>query len=228
MILMGKFIVIEGLDGSGKTTQGKLLASRLRSEGYRVRELSFPCYGEKSACLVEMYLSGALGSSPSDTNGYAASMLYAADRYISFVTDWKKDVEDDGCIVLATRYTTANAYHQLSKLEREEWEDFLSWLYDFEFGKLGLPRPDSVILLAMSQELSSGKVADRSAATGQQMDIHEKDREYLLRCSEAARFAAAADGWHVVECAPEGELLPIEEINDKIRAAISPLLVNNN
>lgn len=217
---MGRFIVIEGLDGSGKTTQGKLLAERLRKEGKRVRELSFPCYGEKSASLVEMYLGGELGSSPSDTNGYAASMLYAADRYISYVTDWKKDVEDEDCIVLATRYTTANAYHQLSKLEKSEWEGFLSWLYDFEFSKIGLPRPDCVVLLSMNQEISSSNVKSRSAETGQKMDIHEKDKEYLLRCRDAAYFAAEKDGWHIIECAPEGVLLPIQEINDKIRAVI--------
>ncbi|MBE6587517.1 MAG: thymidylate kinase [Ruminococcaceae bacterium] len=217
---MGRFIVIEGLDGSGKTTQGKLLAERLRREGKKVRELSFPCYGEKSATLVEMYLGGLLGESPSDTNGYAASVFYAADRYISYVTDWKKDIEDGECIVLATRYTTANAYHQLSKLPREEWEGFLSWLYDFEFSKIGLPRPDSVVLLSMNQEISSKNVKDRSAETGQMIDIHEKDRDYLLRCAEAALFAAEKDGWHVIECAPDGILLPIEEINDKIKEAI--------
>ncbi len=221
---MGKFIVIEGLDGSGKTTQGKLLAQRLRDEGADVRELSFPCYGEKSASLVEMYLGGELGASPSDTNGYAASVLYAADRYISFVTDWKKDIECENTVVLATRYTTANAYHQLSKLERSEWDGFMAWLYDFEFSKLGLPKPDRVVLLSMSQEISSGNVKDRSDTTGQKMDIHEKDKEYLRRCSDAARFAAEADGWAVIECAPEGQLLPIDVINDKIREAISDIL----
>ena len=217
---MGRFIVIEGLDGSGKTTQGKLLASRLRAEGEKVRELSFPCYGEKSASLVEMYLGGLLGETPSDTNGYAASMLYAADRYISYVTDWKKDIEDEACTVLATRYTTANAYHQLSKLDCSEWDSFLSWLYDFEFSKLGLPRPDCVVLLSMNQEISSENVKDRSAETGQKMDIHEKDKEYLARCAAAARFAAEADGWHVIECAPDGKLLCVEEINDRIREAV--------
>lgn len=217
---MSRFIVIEGLDGSGKTTQGKLLAKRLRDEGYKVRELSFPCYGQESAVLVEMYLSGKLGALPSDTNGYAASMLYAADRYVSYVTDWKKDIEDEDTVVLATRYTTANAYHQLSKLERDKWDSFLLWLYDFEFGKIGLPKPDRVVLLSMSQEISSKNVRGRSDQTGQTMDIHEKDREYLVRCAEAAHFAAKADGWRVVECAPDGEMLSIEEINDKIRAAI--------
>lgn len=217
---MGRLIVIEGLDGSGKTTQGKLLAERLRAEGKKVRELSFPCYGEKSASLVEMYLSGELGASPSDTNGYAASMFYAADRYISYVTDWKKDMEDSECIVLATRYTTANAYHQLSKLPPEEWEGFLSWLYDFEFGKIGLPRPDKVVLLSMDRSISTENVKDRSAKTGQKMDIHEKDSDYLARCAAAAHFAAEVDGWSVINCAPEGALLPVSEINDKIREAI--------
>lgn len=217
---MGRLIVIEGLDGSGKTTQGKLLAERLRAEGKKVRELSFPCYGEKSASLVEMYLSGELGASPSDTNGYAASMFYAADRYISYVTDWKKDIEDSECIVLATRYTTANAYHQLSKLPPEEWEGFLSWLYDFEFGKIGLPRPDKVVLLSMDRSISTENVKDRSAKTGQKMDIHEKDSDYLARCAAAAHFAAEVDGWSVINCAPEGALLPVSEINDKIREAI--------
>ena len=220
VIIMGRFIVIEGLDGSGKTTQGKLLADRLRGEGKKVRELSFPCYGEKSCSLVEMYLSGELGQSPDDTNGYAASMLYAADRYVSYVTDWKSDYSDPDCIVLATRYTTANAYHQLSKLPREEWDSFFSWLYDFEFSKLGLPRPDTVVLLSMNQDISSKKVRDRSSSTGQKMDIHEKDPGYLLRCSEAAHFAAEKDGWKTVECAPDGELLSIEVINDKVREMI--------
>jgi len=218
---MGRFIVIEGLDGSGKTTQGKLLARRLRDEGKKVRELSFPCYGQKSCALVDMYLSGELGERPDDTNAYSASMLYAADRYISYVTDWKKDIEDENTIVLATRYTTANAYHQLSKLPREDWEDFLSWLWDFEFKKLSLPAPDSVVLLLVKQELSSKNVRSRSAETGQTIDIHEKDTDYLSRCHDAAIYAAERNGWSVIQCAPEGEMLSIEKINDLIREALS-------
>ena len=179
---MGKFIVIEGLDGSGKSTQGELLRRHYEAEGKKVRVLGFPCYGTPGCTLVEMYLSGQLGDKASDTNGYAASMLYAADRYISYVTDWKKDVLDEECIVLATRYTTANAYHQLSKLPKEEWETFLSWLWDFEFGKLGLPSPDRVILLDMPESVSSALVRSRSAETGRKIDIHEKDVSYLLSC----------------------------------------------
>ncbi|MBE6714085.1 MAG: thymidylate kinase [Ruminococcaceae bacterium] len=217
---MGRFIVIEGLDGSGKTTQGKLLAERLRNEGKTVRELSFPRYGEKSCSLVEMYLSGELGKNPDDTNAYSASMLYAADRYISYVTDWKKDIENESCIVLATRYTTANAYHQLSKLDKAEWAGFLSWLWDFEFGKLGLPKPDCVILLRAQREISSANVKCRSEATGQKIDIHEMDTDYLDRCKAAADYAAQNDGWISIDCTAEGKMLPVEKINDKIRAAL--------
>lgn len=217
---MGKFIVIEGLDGSGKTTQTALLADYLRKKG-KVRELSFPRYGEKSCSLVEMYLGGELGSDPDDTNGYAASCFFAADRYISYVSDWKRDYEDPECTVLATRYTTSNAYHQLSKLPEDKWEGFLGWIFDFEFTKLGLPRPDSVILLSMAPSLSAGNVKSRSAETGQKMDIHEKDAEYLLRSYKAAGFAAERCGWHKIECAPNGKMLERSEIFNMIKASLN-------
>lgn len=217
---MGKFIVIEGLDGSGKTTQTKLLTEYMKSSG-KVRELSFPCYGEKSCTLVSMYLSGELGDDPDDVNGYAASSFFAADRYISYISDWKADYNDPDCTVIATRYTTSNAYHQLSKLPEKDWDSFLEWIFDFEFKKLGLPRPDSVILLSMNPALSLGNVKSRSDTTGQEMDIHEKDTEYLDRCYKAAAYSAEKCGWHVIECAPEGRLLPREEVFEKIKKALN-------
>ncbi len=217
---MGRFIVIEGLDGSGKTTQTALLTEYLKSRG-KVRELSFPRYGEKSCTLVDMYLGGELSSDPDATNGYAASCFFAADRYVSFVTDWKRDFEDPDCTVVATRYTTSNAYHQLSKLPENEWDGFLGWMFDFEFDKLGLPRPDDVILLSMDPGLSTGNVRSRTAETGQKMDIHEKSPDYLLRSYKAASFAAEKCGWHKIECAPDGVMLSRNEIFDKIRSALN-------
>ena len=138
---MGKFIVIEGLDGSGKSTQGELLRHHYEASGKKVRVLSFPCYNTPGCTLVEMYLSGKLGDKASDTNGYAASMLFASDRYVSFVTDWKKDWEDPDTVLISTRYTTSNAYHQLSKTEEKDWDEFLTWLCDFEFDSWGFPAP---------------------------------------------------------------------------------------
>lgn len=216
---MGRFIVIEGLDGSGKTTQTALLTEYLKKKG-KVRELSFPRYGEKSCTLVDMYLGGELSSDPNATNGYAASCFFAADRYVSYVTDWKKDFEDPDCTVVATRYTTSNAYHQLSKLPQEEWEGFLHWIEDFEFDKLGLPRPDSVVLLSMNPLISTDNVKMRTEKTGQKMDIHEKSPEYLSRSCRAASFAAEKWGWHTVECAPDGTMLSREEIFSLICKAL--------
>lgn len=213
---MGKLIVIEGLDGSGKTTQSAMLAEFLRKKGERVRELSFPCYGEKSCSLVEMYLGGEISEDPDDINGYASSVFFAADRYISYVTDWKKDRLDPDTMIVATRYTTANAFHQLSKLPRDKWDAFLEWLYDTEFSKLGLPSPDKVILLSMPPRISSCNVDIRCSKTGQKKDIHELDADYIDRCYEAAQYASVKCGWSVVECAPNGRLLPKEEIFDLI------------
>lgn len=209
---MGKLIVIEGLDGSGKTTQSAMLAKYMRTAGKKVREISFPCYGEKSCSLVEMYLGGELSKDPDDINGYASSVFFAADRYISYVTDWKKDYLDPNTTVIATRYTTANAFHQLSKLPPDHWDEFLTWLYDTEFEKLGLPAPDKVIMLSMTPALSSGNVNRRCTETGQKKDIHELDGDYLMRCYRAADYAAKKGGWSVVQCAPHGSLLPVDEV----------------
>lgn len=93
-----------------------------------------------------MYLDGRLGQRPSDTNAYAASTFFAVDRYASYKADWKNDYDKVGKVVVANRYTSANAVHQLSKLPQNEWNGFLDWLWDFEFIKLGIPVPDVVAL----------------------------------------------------------------------------------
>ena len=152
---MSKFIVLEGLDGSGKGTQIELLREYLINSGKNVRVIDFPDYASEGSTLVKMYLDGKLGQNPSDTNAYAASMFFAADRYVSYVTAWREDYLKDDTYIIANRYTTANAYHQLSKMPEAEWDTFLTWLWDFEFGKLGLPTPDRVILLDMPESVSS-------------------------------------------------------------------------
>ena len=176
---MGKFIAIDGLDGSGKGTQSEKLVEYLRSQGKKVRVLSLPVYENESSTFVKMYLDGKLGKKPSDTNAYAASMFFASDRYISYITDWKKDIEDKDTYVIANRYTSANAVHQLSKLPETEWDKFLIWLWDFEFKKLGLPEPELVLYLELPPKLSLSLVKSRSQETGQKMDIHELDTEYM-------------------------------------------------
>ena len=217
---MGKLIVIEGLDGSGKGTQSHLLAENLRAEGKRVRELSFPHYESESSALVRFYLNGGLGASPDATNAYAASMFFAADRYITYATDWKRDYLDPDVTLIANRYTTANAYHQLAKLPREAWDEFLAWLWDLEFTRLGLPRPDAVVALSMEPEISHALILRRSAATGVAQDIHEADADYLARCYEALGYAAASLGWILLRCTDGTAPYPIEEMQRRIRAAL--------
>lgn len=213
---MGKFIAIDGLDGSGKGTQSELLVKRLESEGKRVRVLSFPVYESDSSTFVRMYLEGKLGKKPSDTNAYAASMFFAADRYVSYKTDWKKDIDDPDTVVVANRYTTANAVHQLSKLPESEWEGFLAWLWDFEFGKLGLPAPDLVLYLELPPKLSLSLVKSRSDTTGQKMDIHELDTAYMDKCYEAALYSCKSLGWKQIKCYNGDEIRTREDIAEEI------------
>ncbi len=214
---MGKLIVLEGLDGSGKGTQTDLLIDSLRKNGKKVKKIDFPDYGSDGAALVELYLKGGLGGSPFDTNAYAASMFYAADRYVSFRREWSADYADPDTVIVANRYTTANAYHQLSKLEKAEYSAFLDWLWDFEYGKLGLPSPDLVLLLDMPASLSEKMVEKRGA----DKDIHELDTGYLERCREAALYVADVCGWTVISCGEENADVPYprEKILSEVVAA---------
>ncbi len=222
---MAKLIVLEGLDGSGKGTQTKILCEALRAAGKKVRLIDFPMYERDSSYFVRLYLSGALGNNPADTNAYAASMFFAADRYISCRMDWGEDCRDPDAVVIANRYTTANAYHQLAKMDRAVWDTFLEWLWDFEYGKLGIPKPDQVFFLDVPQCLSDANVRKRSGETGQSLDIHEKDHTYLAACRIAALYAAEKCGWTVIPCASsDGKTQKSrEEIAAEIRKRLIPL-----
>ena len=160
----GRLLVIEGLDGSGKATQAKLLASYLAESGRKVMEITFPDYESDSSALVKMYLSGQFGDKPDDVNPYAASSFYAVDRYASYKTKWGSFYEAGG-IVIADRYTTSNAVHQCSKLPPEQQRPFVDWLFDFEYQKLGLPAPDRVLYLDLPTELSEQMMRRREEAT---------------------------------------------------------------
>ena len=147
-----RLIVIDGLDGSGKTTQFDIV-KKLLGERYTVKAISFPEYDKPSSALVKMYLNGEISKNAADINAYAASSFYAVDRYASYKQFWEKNY-NDGELILASRYTTSNAIHQMEKLPRREWDGYLEWLADYEYNKLGLPRPDCVIFLDMPVEIS--------------------------------------------------------------------------
>jgi len=196
-------IVIEGLDGSGKATNAALLEGYLKERGKTVKKITFPVYESDSSAPVRMYLSGQFGKKPGDVNAYAASALYAVDRFASYRTDWKSDL-DAGAWVIADRYTTSNAVHQASKLEGRERDGYLEWLYDFEFDKMGLPRPDAVIYLDVPPAVSQKLIEGRYAGDNSKKDIHEQDVEYLEHCRSAALYAANKLGWHKIPLTANG------------------------
>lgn len=220
---MGKLIVIEGLDGSGKSTQLNLLPKLLKEKGIDSKSVSFPDYESDSSALVKMYLGGQFGTKPDDVNAFAASVFYTVDRFASFKTGWGKYYNDGG-IIISGRYTTSNAVHQTSKLNESEWESFLSWLYDFEYEKVKIPRPDKVIFLDMPIDVSQKLLSGRYKGDENKKDIHEKDTEYLEKCRKAAYFTAKYSGWTVIPCAKDGSPRKIEDISKDILEEVLKVL----
>ncbi len=211
-------IVIDGLDGSGKTTQFDIIKDKLSQE-YTVKAISFPDYDKPSSTLVKMYLSGEISDNAADINAYAASSFYAADRYISYKKYWEESY-NKGELILAGRYVTSNAIHQMSKLPENEWDSYLEWLEDYEYSKLGLPRPDCVIFLDMPVEISQKLMSERYKGDESKKDIHEANVEYLKTCRRSALYAAKKLGWHVVPCSDGGSPLPVEDISCRLSELI--------
>lgn len=220
---MGKLIVIEGTDGSGKSTQFRLLTDRLESEQVKFQKLVFPQYSEPSSALIRMYLGGEFGKSPSDVNAYAASAFYSVDRYASYRKVWGKWYEEGG-LVVSDRYTTSNAVHQASKEPENKREDFLNWLYDFEYDKLGLPRPDLVIYLDVPTDFTEKMLRHRETETHTQADIHEQDMQYLATCRRMGRAAAEHYGWTVIRCVRDGAMRSMEDIHEEIYRHVAACL----
>ena len=216
----GRLIVLEGTDGSGKSTQFQLLCRRLEAAGKPFHRLVFPQYQEPSSALVRMYLGGAFGSHPEDVGPYAASTFYAVDRYASMKRVWG-EIYRAGGLVLSDRYTTSNAVHQSSKLTPPEREKFFRWLADFEYGILGLPAPDLVLWLDMPTSLAVANLRHREQETHTTGDIHEVDEAYLTACRQAAAQAADFFGWQRVPCTDgEGALRTPEDIHREILSYI--------
>lgn len=221
---MGRLIVFEGTDGSGKSTQFKLLCERLEREGTAFRRLVFPRYDKPSSTLVKMYLQGEFGSRPGDVNAYAASTFYAVDRYASWKQEWEEGY-GRGELFLADRYTTSNAVHQAAKMDPAQREGFFQWLGELEYGKLGLPEPDLVIWLDMPTDQAVANLRRRESETHTHADIHEVDAGYLAQCREAAQAAAEFYGWRRIACVDtEGKLRGVEELHQEIWAVLKPVI----
>lgn len=214
-----RLIVLEGLDGSGKSTQFERLQGLFEKRGEGCRAISFPEYDKPSSTLVKMYLAGEFSTNACDVNAYAASSFYAVDRYASFKLYWEKDYQE-GTAILAARYVTSNAIYQMTKLPKEKWDEYLDWLCDYEYVRLGLPRPDMVIFLDMPIEISQRLMTGRYGGDEKKKDIHEADVAFLEMCRSAALYAADRLGWVVVSCAEGGEPLAVETITQMLEKLI--------
>ena len=221
--MTAKLIAIEGLDGSGKETQTNLLRAALEARGLSVGSVSFPRYGQPSAAPVEQYLSGGYGERAADVNAYAASALFAVDRLASFLGEWR-DQYDECDYFIADRYTTANALFQVTKVAKIERKSYLDWLYDLEYNKMGLPRPDLVVYLDVPPEVSERMRTQREADTNTQADIHE-NLAMQQKVRESALYVAEHGTWKIVNCVDDkNHMRSIEEINADIMKLVQHTL----
>lgn len=219
LILKGKLIVFEGLDGSGKNTQSEKFYEYMKNRGIRVKKKSFPDYKSQSAALINMYLSGQFGDSADSVNPYAASSFYAVDRYASYKTDWE-EFYNSGGVVIADRYTTSNAIHQCSKLPESEWKAFLNWLFEYEYKYMGIPAPDKVFYLRVDPDVSQALMSVRYHNDEAKKDIHERDTDYLRRSRLSADYCARELGWDTIECTSEHKMRSIDDIFAEILGKI--------
>jgi len=211
----GKLIVLEGIDGSGKSAQYRRLCRKFEANGIDYNHIVFPRYTKESSALIRAYLGGEFGKNPQDVNAYAASTFYAVDRYASYKDDWGKKYQE-GAFFLSDRYTTSNAVHQGSKLTDEELPEFFDWLEDLEYNKMGLPRPDMVIYLDVDLETSLRRMSKRQNDTNTKADIHEKDIAYLEKCLHTANLACEHFGWVRIPFKKNGVEREVDEKNDEI------------
>ena len=203
--MKSKIIVIEGLDGSGKATQTKILCEKISALGKKVTKLEFPNYESPAAAPVKMYLDGEFGDKPDDVNAYAASAFYAVDRVASYLQFWKKEC-DNGGVILSDRYVTSNIIYQMSKLPKEEWNSFIDWLNDFEYEKLGIPKPDLVIYLDVEPEVSQKLMEKRYGGDNSKKDLHEKNLRFLLTVEKVQFMPLKNAAGRLLNCCENGEI----------------------
>lgn len=224
---MGKLIVIEGTDSSGKETQTKRLFEKLEEKGLKVKKISFPNYDSPACEPVKMYLSGAFGEDAMKVNPYPVSTMYAIDRYASFKTNWEKFYNEDG-IIVTDRYVTSNMVHQASKIkDLDEKKEYLNWLEDLEYEKMGIPRPDLVIFLNMPTEMAVKLMAERkNKITGEEKkDIHERDKEYLKESHANACKIANTYNWKEIKCSDGERIKTIEEIGEEVFSLVEKVVL---
>jgi len=211
----GVFIVLDGIDGSGKATQTALLLERLRKAGYKTGTIDFPQYYDNFfGKFTGEYLTGKLG----DVHPYLASMLYALDRWES-----KGEIEKslkEGKVFVCNRYMSANMIHQGGRVKNaKQRKEMMEFLKKMEFEIFGIPRPDVVLYLDVLPEVGQKLIGKKSsrAYKGKKRDIHESDKQHLINArNQALRLVKENDDWKKVNCMKGKEILSQEEVSELI------------
>ena len=222
----GKFIVLDGTDGSGKATQTEILIERLQQEGYEVEKIDFPQYGTKSAGLVENYLNGEYGTTE-ETGPLVPSIFYACDRYDAGfkIKQWLKE----GKIVICNRYVASNMAHQGGKIDDpEKRQKFFDWLYKMEYELFQIPKPDASLILHVDprtgQKLVDQK-EERDYTQGKKRDMHENDLEHLKKAEKVyLEIAETLDNFELIECTKDGEIMSKEDIHEMVWGKVKEII----
>jgi dTMP kinase len=221
----GRFIVVEGSDGSGKSTQFALLTEQLKAAGHDLVTYHFPQYTEESSYFVREYLAGNYGGA-AELGAYTPSLFYALDRFQA--AQRMKQELADGKVILCDRFIGSNMAHQGQKIDDfEERKKYYDWLYHLEFEMLGIPKPDLNIVLLVPAKTAKQLMDGRGEHTHNKKDIHEADLDFLERsvatyrelCEEFPNFTA-------IECMKDDSLLSIEAVNSIISEKLKPVLAD--
>ena len=225
MTTRGKLIAIEGIDGSGKNTQVRLLQHELTSRGYSVYSTSFPQYESWFGKMVGKFLNGELG--PLDkVDPHFSALLYAGDRFEAK----SRIVEalNRGSIVLADRYVASNLAHQTARVAAEKRAEFLSWIEQLEYGIYDLPREDLVLYLRVPPREAQSLVKKKPSRsyTDSTHDILESSIRHLEDAADMYDLLSRQQPWATIQCydATRREMRMPEEISKDILSAVNPLL----
>ena len=222
---MSKLIVIEGIDGSGKGTQSRLLQARLKKENYNLFTLDFPQYHNDSSFFVRQYLSGNYGKKPEDVSPKQASICYGVDRFDYFKSnqDVQAALNSPDAVLLSNRYTTSNILYQATKAKTlDEIYELIDWICEFEYGILQIPEPDMVVMPFVAIEkniemMTKRDVAQNAKNNNMSKDIHEQDIDYLRKVSETSQIIAERMGFDVIDCMDsQGDIRSVEDIHEEI------------
>ena len=212
---MAKIIVIEGVDGVGKSTQVFLLCNELKKQGYKVDILKFPTYDDSYSFLVKKHLGGELPSSCY----YTRSLFWSLDRKLAWDNnwnDWRNKMSDPNQIFIFDRYVSGNIILQSFNMTNDEKKHYIHWLLDLEHRILGIPEPDLTILLDLDTELVIANLETRN----QKLDIYENQNN-IIAVNKHTKSVAATLGWKIVDCQDNDKMKTKREICLDIQKVIN-------